>query len=108
MKTKLAIVAVLGMLTGCETLKSIAPDVKQTRVEGIATGQLAGDMTYSVRGKKKPNAILCRAGFYAPSRGHWQNLEIVYVVEHFSLCNTHRDRGEERAGVGLIWRPFAK
>lgn len=92
----------LVLLSAC----ALAPDLRETQLKGKATTQVAGDFIYSVRGSRKPNAILCMAGLEAPSKGHWNNLEVIYIAEHYSLCNSSQDRGEERIGVGLIWRPF--
>lgn len=92
----------LVLLTGC----ALAPDLDNLQLKGKATSQVSGDFVYSVQGRKKPNAILCMAGLEAASTGHWNNIEVVYYAEHYSLCNSNRDRGEERLGVGLTWRPF--
>lgn len=100
---KNSILALAALLTsGC----ALSPDFRETEVKGYATSQFAGDVSHSVNGKKKPNAILCIAGLETPTKGHWNNLEIVYLVEHYSLCNTAKDRGEERIGVGFVWSPF--
>lgn len=101
MKTK-ALLAFVLSLQGC----AIAPDLKQTQIKGSATSQIAGKYDHFVEGVKKPNAIVCMVGLEAPIVGHWSNLEVVYLAEHYSLCNSKRDRGEERIGMGIIWRPF--
>jgi hypothetical protein len=97
-----ALIASLALLQGCQ----LAPRLQDIQVKGKATTQIAGDFDYTVLGKKKPNAIVCMLGLEAASRGHWNNIEVVYIAEHYSLCNSHRDRGEERVGLGLVWKPF--
>lgn len=102
MKNQIALLTAAILATGCAVL----PDPETFEVKGKATTQLAGDFDYQVLGKKKPNAIVCTLGLEAQSKGHWNNIQIVYLVDHYSLCNSHRDRGEERVGLGLVWRPF--
>lgn len=36
-----------------------------------------------------------------------QTITLRYGLEHTSYIETNRDRGEERAVLGLTWRPFS-
>lgn len=101
MKTASIIISSL-FLSAC----ALTPNLYETQLKGKATSQISGDFSYSIEGRKKPNAILCMVGLELPSKGHWNNIDLVYYAEHYSLCNSNRDRGEERIGVGLTWRPF--
>lgn len=36
----------------------------------------------------------------------FRSLTVIGGLHHYSLIDTTRDRGEERATLGLLWRPF--
>jgi hypothetical protein len=82
-------------------------DPSQLEVSAHASSQIAGSFDYHAQQKNFAGSIVGRIAIEvtAPvTRG----FSIRYGVEHMSLLETHHDRGEERAFVGFVWRPFVR
>jgi hypothetical protein len=82
-------------------------DPSQLEVIGTASSQVAGSFDYQAQGKNYSGSTVGRLAVEvtAPvTRG----FSIRYGIEHMSLLETHHDRGEERAFVGFVWRPFVR
>ncbi len=92
---KLVIVLAASTLAGCSTLA----------VEADVSSQLDGDFRYIADGHNYHGAHVGRLAVSVEPR-LTQSLTATLGVEHTSLLDTGSDRGQERAFVGLKWRPF--
>jgi hypothetical protein len=69
------------------------------------SAQVAGNFSYHVAGRDYGGAHVGRIGLELPV-ATYRGFRMVAGLEHTSLLDTGRDRGEERVTLGLTWRPF--
>ncbi len=86
----------LAALTGCSTLT----------VEADVSTQLSGDFRYLSGAHDFHGAHVGRLAVML-EQPVTRSVECRLGIEHRSLLDTSRDRGEERVVVGVTWRPFA-
>lgn len=88
----------LAVLAGCANLRA-------TTIRAGITSQLSGDFAYVDHGTNYHGGHVGRVELDIPliSR-HGFSVDAVYA--HESLIDTTRDRGQERAGLVLEYRPF--
>lgn len=82
-------------------------DPSNITLRGDISHQVGGHEDYFVEGRSYGSGKLARVSVevFAPLS---RRLTLNYGIEHSSLYNTTKDRGQERAYVGLMWRPFAR
>lgn len=85
-------------LTGCANLKT-------TTIRAGITSQVSGDLRYVDHGVNYHGGHVGRVELDVPLiSAHGFSVDAVYA--HESLIDTDRDRGQERAGLVLEYRPF--
>lgn len=85
------------------TLCVLSPS--QLTLRADVSTQLGGTVTHWNRGINYHGATLGRVELSMPLLTY-RGLTLLGGLEHVSLLDTSRDRGEERFSVGLVWRPF--
>lgn len=87
-------------LTGCANLRA-------TAIRADISSQIAGDFTYMSGSTNYHGAHVGRLELDVPVVTTRQFSLNAFAV-HESLVDTPHDRGEERAGLQLVYRPFAR
>jgi hypothetical protein len=67
--------------------------------------QVAGDFSYHVAGRDYGGGHVGRLQLDMPLVTY-RGFRLIAGVEHTSLIDTTRDRGQERASLALVWTPF--
>lgn len=82
-------------------------DPSHVLVRGDVSYQVSGHFNYIERDRSYGTGKLGRLAveIYAPLSA---SFTLNYGIEHTSLYTTNEDRGQERAYVGLTWRPFVR
>jgi hypothetical protein len=82
-------------------------DTSHIELRADISSQVAGNFTYVSRGNSYGGA---HVGTIELSAGSdlTNEVSIRYGIRHTSLADTSHDRGEERAFIGIIWRPFRR
>ena len=77
----------------------------QLEIRADLSSQIGGDIHHVVSGHDYHGALLGHISIEMPlvSYGRFQ---LIGGVHHYSLADTQRDRGEERAALGFVWRPL--
>jgi len=81
----------------------IAPS--QLTLRADVSMQVAGDFAYTYAGHNYHGGHVGRVQLDLPLV-MYRGFTLTAGYEHLSLIDTPRDRGEERALIGLTWRPF--
>jgi hypothetical protein len=69
------------------------------------SSQLSGDFSYRVNGRDFGGGHVGRIALDLPLASY-RGFTLAALAEHTSLIDTTRDRGQERIGLTLVWRPF--
>lgn len=69
------------------------------------SSQIAGDFSYRVDGRDFGGARVGRIALDLPLASY-RGFTLSALAEHTSLIDTTSDRGQERIGLSLTWRPF--
>lgn len=79
-------------------------DPSTVEVRADTSYQVSGSFQYRPMGRVMETATI---GMFEVSAGGYlgRGLTVRYGVRHTSILEVY-DRGEERAFVGLVWRPF--
>lgn len=93
-------------ITGCASPPKILDPANLT-IEAESSWQAFGNTNYLDRHGRPYNGALGRAAIVmdAPLS---REVTLRYGLEHRSYIEDFGDRGEERAIVGLTWKPFRK
>lgn len=101
MKALIAFALIIST-AGCVSLQ---PQLRNVSVQADVSSQVSGDFDYEYAGINYHGG---RVGRVAVILEQPVSGSITYRVgiEHRSLIDTTKDRGEERAIAGFTWRPF--
>lgn len=97
--------ALIILLTLLVTACAAAPRLRNVSVEADLSTQVSGDFAYFCGGTDYRGG---HVGRVAITLDQPLTSSVTYRlgIEHRSLLDTGRDRGEERAVIGVMWRPF--
>lgn len=93
----------IAALAGCVSIPG--PQLRNVSLEADVSTQVSGNQTYTWDGVSYGGAHI---GHVALVLDQPVTSTLTYRVglEHRSMLDTNKDRGEERAIVGIVWRPF--
>lgn len=80
-------------------------DPSNVSINADISAQVAGDFVYHVDAREYGGGLVGRIAI-TDAVPLTRTVTLTYGIEHQSLLNTRSDRGQERAFVGFIWRPF--
>jgi hypothetical protein len=77
----------------------------ELRIETDASVQVGGDYRYHVDGRDMGTGIVGRLAISMDVPVS-RSFTVRYFIAHTSLVTTTSDRGQERAGVSFVYRPW--
>lgn len=78
---------------------------RELTLRAEVSAQVSGDFSYYSDGVNYRGGRVGRIALDLPLASY-RNFQLTGHCAHYSLLNTSHDRGEERCGLGLQWRPF--
>jgi hypothetical protein len=77
----------------------------EIEIRADVSAALGGDFRYIVDGRDMGQGYVGRIQLDVPVL-RFRRITLSALAEHTSLVNTGRDRGQERVGLSITWRPF--
>jgi len=103
---RLTVAAVAAVLTGCASARVQVLPIEQIGVRASVSTQVSGAFEYFHDEANYHGGHIGRIAVEVPLIVT-RELAVTSALEHSSLLDTDKDRGEERLSIGLQWRPFA-
>lgn len=103
---KLAILLACVLASGCAVTKKLTDPAALT-FEADSTWQTSGKFTHWIDSQRRYTGSIGRAAILMEV-DLTKSIELRYGIEHRSFIEYTGDRGEERALMGIKWKPFRR